>query len=290
MSDITIPAQHEMMPELLQAMRELGGSGSIAEINVRTRALLNLPEAVLNAPHGDSSQTEVDYRLAWARSYLKKVGILENSTRGVWALTAQGRALQDIDPQAVVRAVRAQRSQASAASPIPDGPPAGAAMEAGQDVPPEQGPGWEERLRAVLLSLPPDAFERLAQRMLREMGFVQVEVTGRTGDGGLDGVGMLRLGGVLTFRLYFQCKRYQGSVGSREIRDFRGALQGRADKGLFLTTGRFTSDAVREAARPGALAIDLMDGGDVAQRLRELELGVHPVVDYTVDEDWFRSI
>ena len=218
------------------------------------------------------------------------MGILENSTRGVWALTAQGRALRDIDPQAVVHAVRSQRSQAPAARPGPGGLPAEARPSAGQDEPPERGQAWEERLRAVLLSLPPDAFERLAQRMLREMGFVQVEVTGRTGDGGLDGVGMLRLGGVLTFRLYFQCKRYQGSVGAREVRDFRGALQGRADKGLFLTTGRFTADAVREAARPGALAIDLMDGDDVAQRLRELELGVRPVTDYTVDEDWFRSI
>jgi len=129
----------------------------------------------------------------------------------------------------------------------------------------------------ILRGIKPDAFERLCQRILRESGFTKVEVTGRSGDGGIDGAGVLRVN-LISFHVRFQCKRYTGSVGPREIRDFRGAMVGRADKGLFITTGRFTRDAANEAARDGAPAIDLIDGIDLCDLLRKLELGVETVV------------
>ncbi len=125
----------------------------------------------------------------------------------------------------------------------------------------------------ILRRIPPDAFERLCQRVLRESGFVKVEVTGRTGDGGMDGAGVLRVN-LLSFHVRFQCKRYAGAVGTREIRDFRGAMVGRADKELFLTTGGFTKDAQREAVRDGAPAIDLIDGRDLCDLLKDHRLGV----------------
>src|SRR5205823_8842550 len=109
-------------------------------------------------------------------------------------------------------------------------------------------------------------------RVLRETGFTQVEVTGRSGDGGIDGKGIAKINGILSFRVVFQCKRYRGSVGASEIRDFRGAMQGRADKGLFITTGYFTRDAIKEATRDGATAIDLVDGEKLVEKLRELGL------------------
>src|SRR5205807_2837236 len=99
---------------------------------------------------------------------------------------------------------------------------------------------WKDDLLALLRALSPDAFERLAQRVLREAGFLKVEVKGRSGDGGIDGIGVLRVN-LLSFQVLFQCKRYQGSVGAGAIRDFRGAMIGRSDKGLVLTTGAFTS-------------------------------------------------
>jgi restriction system protein len=139
------------------------------------------------------------------------------------------------------------------------------------------------------------AFERLIQRFLRESGFIQVEITGRSGDGGIDGRGIMRLGGLLSFHVIFQCKKWQGAVGASQIRDFRGAMVGRADKGLFVTTGTFTKDAAREAIRDGAPAIDLVDGDhQLVQKLKELSLGVKTekveVEKVTVDKNWFSSI
>lgn len=119
----------------------------------------------------------------------------------------------------------------------------------------------------------PSAFERLAQRLLRESDFVKVEVTGKSGDGGIDGSGVLRIG-LISFQVLFQCKRYAGSVPSGTVRDFRGAMQGRADKGLIITTGTFTADARKEATRDGAPAIDLIDGEALCQLLKDKRLGV----------------
>ncbi len=138
----------------------------------------------------------------------------------------------------------------------------------------------------------PDAFERLTQRLLRESGFVQVEITGRTGDGGIDGKGIARIHGFMSFHVIFQCKKYQGSVSAGSIRDFRGAMVGRADKGLFITTGTFTSAAIKEATRDGAPPIDLVDGEQLAEKLKELQLGVQTemVEKITIQKDWFTSI
>jgi len=117
-------------------------------------------------------------------------------------------------------------------------------------------------------------------------------VTGRTGDGGIDGKGIAKINGILSFHVVFQCKRYAGSVGSAEIRNFRGAMQGRADKGLFITTGYFTREAIREAVRDGASAIDLVNGDKLAEKLKTLGLGVK--VDYiesiTLQPEWFKTI
>ncbi|MDQ7071814.1 MAG: restriction endonuclease [Rhodobacterales bacterium] len=137
----------------------------------------------------------------------------------------------------------------------------------------------------------PSAFERLAQRLLREAGFTKVEVRGKSGDGGIDGVGLLRVN-LVSFQVFFQCKRWKGGVGSPEIRDFRGAMQGRADKGLFITTGNFTSQALDEATRDGAMAIDLIDGDRLCELLKDNDLGVSTktVEQIEIDEKWFASI
>jgi restriction system protein len=153
---------------------------------------------------------------------------------------------------------------------------------------------WREELLATLQEMDPSAFERLIQRMLREAGFIQVQVTGRTGDGGIDGNGIMRLAGMLSFHVIFQCKRYKGSVTVSQVRDFRGAMVGRADKGLLITTGNFTNDALKEATRDGAPAIDLIDGETLINRLKELDLGVKTekveVENVTVDREWLLSL
>jgi restriction system protein len=285
----TLPTFDELFNPLIRALRALGGSGSIQELYDKVIELEQLPEAVLSQPHTDGGdQTEVAYRLAWARSYLKKFGLLENSQRGVWSLTAQAKDLDKVNPVEVVRAVRAlskksgtKKSEALAPQEIPE--------ELLQEEAQEEA--WKLKLNAVLTSLAPAAFERLTQRMLRELGFIQVDVTGRSGDGGIDGRGIARVNGVMSFHVLFQCKRYKGSVGAGEIRDFRGAMVGRADKGLFITTGVFTPAAVKEATRDGAPPIDLIDGEMFAEQLKELGLGVRKELVETikVDEKWFEG-
>ena len=281
-----MPKYHELMNPLIQALHDLGGSGSIEEISSKVSESLDLPDDVLNIPHDPnrSSQTEVEYRLAWARTYLKEYGVLDNSERGVWLIVPEKRGTSKVDPQTVIKTVRERIRQEREAQP--------AAEDSAEELS-EEPASWRTRLHHILTEgLSADAFERLVKRMLRESGFVQVEVTGRTGDGGIDGKGIVRIGGLLSFHVLFQCKKYKGSVSAGAIRDFRGALIGRADKGLIVTTGTFTRDAIREAARDGATPIDLMDGDELAEKLKELHLGIKTemVESVDVDTEWFKSI
>lgn len=271
------------MNPLLQALRSLGGSGTIEEINNKVAEIADFTDDQLELLHNsdkNDGRTEIEYRLAWARTYLKRAGLLENSTRGVWALTAAGNKVDQVDPKEINRNVQAEHKKARQA------------IEEDEEAP--EIVNWKTELRETLLKMLPAAFERLVQRMLRESGFTQVEVTGQSGDGGIDGKGLLRLGGFLSFHVIFQCKRWQGSVSSSTIRDFRGAMVGRADKGLLITTGNFTKDAVKEASRDGAPAIDLIDGDQFLEKLKELGLGVATrkveVEEIAVNHEWFANI
>lgn len=272
------------MNPLIRALRALGGSGSIEEIYDKVVEMEKLAEDVVSQLHDPekSNQTEVGYRLAWARTYLRKYGVLENSARGIWSLTSRAKQVKEVDPQDVVRSVRTSDRK-------------GEADESNETPPPEVSAEvqWQQRLHLILTQkLTPAAFERLTQRLLRESGFTQVEVTGRSGDGGIDGRGIARINGLMSFHVLFQCKRYKGTVSAGEIRDFRGAMVGRADKGLFITTGTFSPAAVKEATRDGAPPIDLVDGEELAAKLKELNLGIQRemVEVVRVDEGWFDNV
>jgi len=251
----------------------------------------NIPEdisVILHSPE-KSNLTEVGYRLAWARTYLKKYDFLENSSRGVWSLTPKAKEHAVVNPQEVVRFVRELDKKSPKPKKI--------RKENSVDLPvtemPEEEQEWREQLHHILTKiLSADAFERLAQRLLRESGFVQVEVTGRSGDGGIDGKGIAKIHGFMSFHVIFQCKKYQGAVSASDIRDFRGAMVGRADKGLFITTGSFTPAAVKEATRDGAPPIDLVDGDHLADKLKELGLGIKTemVEKISLDDKWFLSL
>lgn len=284
MTDTHVPRYDALMNPVLKALKELGGSGTIQEIDAKASEIAGLTNEQLEVLHNPDkgSQTEVEYRLAWTRTYLKKYGVLENSGRGVWALTREGRQIDRLNPKIVVQTVRDQFKSGRTA-----------VVEEDIDEPVSEVT-WRDELVEILLNMDASAFERLVQRLLRESGFVQVEVTGRSGDGGIDGKGIMRLGGLLSFHVIFQCKRYRDTVGAGHVRDFRGAMVGRADKGLLVTTGNFSKDAIREATRDGAPAIDLIDGDQLVAKLKELELGVHTkkveVEQITVDRDWLLGI
>ena len=278
-----VPSYDKLMIPVLNALVSLGGSGTIEEINEKVYELEDFSEEVLQVSHKeDGSQSEIDYRLAWARTYLKKFGLLENSARGVWNLTESEIDIKQINTDEIVRHGRSHNKKIDkkTQNEVAD-------SEIEKEV--EESLEWKEELLNTILKISPNAFEKLTQRLLRESGFVEVEVTGRSGDGGIDGKGIARMSGLLSFHVIFQCKRYKGSITPSQIRDFRGAMQGRADKGIFITTGNFTRDAKKEATRDGAPPLDLIDGELLCEKLKEFSLGVKTkiVEEVEIDESFF---
>lgn len=272
----------------LKALKNLGGSGSVSEIEEEVAQILDLNDDQLNDIHRGNT-SKLSYRLAWARNYLKRFGLLENSSRGIWALTEKGINTEKVNKEEVKKKVIEEDRQ------IRDNKESNSKnqiIEYEEEYEEIQKFTWQEEIINELLNIPPNSFERLCQRLLRELGFQNVEVTGQTNDGGLDGKGLLKLGGVLSFHVIFQAKRYKGSVTPSIVRDFRGAMVGRADKGLIITTGSFTREAKKEAQRDGATPIDLIDGNDLAEKMKELELGVEIelVEKVNIKKDWFKSL
>ena len=272
----------DLFSPTIQAIHNLGGSATNYEIEEQVASLLNLADEEVEDIHRGNT-TKLSYRLAWARNYLKRLGLVENSRRAVWTLTPKGIQTKEIDQQEAKRIVRELSG-----TKANDSETKGRVEISGE----LDELVWEDELISVLKNIEPDAFERLCQRFLRELGFINVEVTGKSGDGGIDGVGVLKIGGVLSFHVVFQCKRYAGSVATAAIRDFRGAMIGRADKGIFITTGTFTRDAKQEAQRDGASPVDLIDGNALAAHLKNLGLGVEVKTreEVTINRSWFDAI
>jgi restriction system protein len=280
MMERRVPTYDKLLWPTLEALRAMGGSGSNQEILDKVIEILKMPEDLQNIPHGDGPNSEIAYRLAWARTYLRLFGALENSSKGVWTVTPKGQALKEQEVARVRALVKKEFPQKRQAR-----------LKESEALHETDDESWREKLLSILQGVSPDAFERLAQRLLRESGFVNVEVKGRAGDGGIDGIGVLRIR-LLSFQVLFQCKRYKGSVPAKDIRDFRGAMIGRTDKGLFITTGRFTPDARREATRDGAPPIDLVDGEQLCDLLKELKIGVKSEVVEKIEilPDVFKAI
>jgi restriction system protein len=269
----------DLFNPVLLAMHQLGGSASIEELKEKIIEILSLTDDEINEIHR-GNVTKLEYRLAWARTYLKKQELLENSARGVWALTGKGQKTNKVDKRKVKKFYsdlcknNLSKTTTSETKVI------------------DNEVTWQENALKIIRNMTADAFERLSQRLLRELGFINVEVTGKVGDGGIDGKGILRIGGVLSFHVVFQCKKYTGSISPSLIRDFRGAMIGRADKGLFITTGNFTREAEREAIRAGAPPIDLVNGIELVEKLKELKLGISTQVveEVIINSQWFDNI
>lgn len=274
---MSVPKYDEFYNSLLTAMRDLGGSATNQEIEDAVAELEGLTEVQLAEQHR-GNRTKFSYRLAWTRNYLKRYGLLENSSRGVWSLTQKGFDTDSVDKDEVNKYVKSLDAKT--------------VSEEGTDEPTEAElavDDWKSLLLDKLMEMSPDSFERLCQRILRESGFQGVKVTGKSGDGGIDGHGLIKVSGLISFPVMFQCKRYKNSIGSQIVRDFRGAMQGRYSKGLIMTTATFTRDARMEAIRDGAPNIDLIDGEELVEIMKDLRLGVtvEQAENVTVENDWF---
>lgn len=272
------PPFHFFFVPTLKALNELGGSGSNEEIYKKVISLTTLPPDVLDEMH-NFTMTEVEYRLAWAKTYLKNFGAIENSKHRVWSLNAKGvKMLKEgnIDVKEICNFSAKKHGKINLTSE--------------EDLIEQESTNWREQITEILQHLDPYAFERLAQRLLRECGFSDVQVTKRSGDGGIDGTGKLRIQGIFSFNVAFQCKRYKGQVGAPEIREFRGSLGTNIEKGVVITTGAFTKAAKEEASCEGKRLIDLMDGEELINKLAEYGIGLNEVKSYEVDEDFFNSL
>jgi restriction system protein len=285
--DLPGPQFVQFFGPVLHALRELGGSARPGEVRDKILELYDVPEA-LQVEVTSSGQPRYDNRVAWARFYLVRAGMLDSSVRGVWALTDAGQKAR-LDHAAALALFNEVHSGFTSGR-VPD-PPDNREVEV---EPPDTGGAGTATLRTQVLELlgklPPSGFERFCQRLLRESGFQSVTVTGKSGDGGIDGIGLLEVNPLVTFKVLFQCKRYtNNSVSPSQVRDFRGAMQGRADKGIIITTGTFTAEARKEAVRDGVPPIELVDGEKLVEMMEELGLGLVPVQAFKVDEGFFEQ-
>lgn len=288
-----LPEFARWIQPLLKALSELGGSARPQEVVDLVARNETVPDETLNQTLSNGFPRFTN-QVHWARFFLAESGLIDRSRRGVWSLSEEGRAsvnMTTAEVRGLVDAVQRKHASGSSATKSENQaiaiPMAAAAVTEQEAAPEDLEDNYRDRLLGLLKSLPPSGFERLCQRLLREAGFAEVEVTGRSGDGGIDGHGLLALNPFVTLRVLFQCKRYDGSVGPGAVRDFRGAMQGRADKGIVLTTGGFTADARREAVRDGVPPIELVDGPKLIDLFEQLELGLRPRTTYEIDSAFF---
>ena len=269
---------------IIEVLKESGGSGTVAEVIDRAIEKMGISENEQSTTL-KNGQSRVRNQVQWARLYLVRAGYINSSKRGVWSLTEKGMTtdIKTFDVLGTFRSVqkffKEEKKIEAKTEPFVD--------ETDEDeIEPQD---HKAKLMNLIKSLPPDGFERLSQRLLRESGFQQVFVTGKSSDGGIDGVGILQVNPFVSFNVLFQCKRYQGAVTPSQIRDFRGAMIGRADKGIIITTGAFTLEAKKEARRDGVPPIELVDGEALVQMFERLELGLIPRTTYDVNDKFFED-
>lgn len=288
MANQNLPQHFRYISPIIQVLKSLGGSGRSSEVTDLVIEKLGIPDHELEDLL-QSGQSRIKNQIHWARMVLVKIGFIDSSQRGVWSLTEKG-IHTDLSKDDLVVLYQTRRQwmgisdhkQEVCESTEPKSDDA-------ENIKLEKPVDYKEELINIIKALPPSGFERICQRLLRESGFAQVIVTGKSGDGGIDGHGILQVNPFVSFNVLFQCKRYQGNVMASQIRDFRGAMMGRADKGILLTTGSFTIDAKKEARRDGVPPIELIDGEKLIEMFELLELGLKSIKTYEVDYRFFEE-
>ena len=293
--DPRIPKCKKLLQPTFIAIKELGGSGRNNEIVEQIIKDLGIIDEVADIPHAQNpNKTELEYQTDWARTYLKKYGVLMNKKRGIWSISPDYLKIEALNEEEIYKAVnRAYNDRRASNSDDSDLPEDDDPTNDDEEFPDELKP-WTKRLADILLQMNPYTFEVLIRQVLRESGFAEVRVTPKSQDGGIDGLGKYVMNDIISFSVAFQCKRYRDTVGASAIRDFRGSLSSSVDKGLFITTGTFTRAAIEEASKQGSKTIDLIDGEQLISLLAKLELGVRKEevikYEYKVDEEYFKLL
>lgn len=264
---------------VLNALKKLGGSARPTEVFSEVIKDLGLEGSAELEERKKDGILKFHSKFGFVRYHLVRAGYIDQSNRGVWSLTEKGRSAPVLTEKQIHEMLLDVQRQVKSSGTYQ--------KKYSEEDELQEEPNYREELLAILKSLPPKGFEQICQRLLRESGFEKVEVTGRTGDKGIDGIGVLKVNAFVSFKVLFQCKRYAKTVGVEAIRDFRGAMQSRADKGIFLTTGTFTADAIAESDRDGAHPIELVDAERLLSLFESLELGLKPRVTYDIDKSFF---
>jgi restriction system protein len=268
---------------VLHVLRNNGGIGAASEIIDAVIDHLKIPEAEVDQTI-PSGQSRVRNQIQWARYYLTKAGLMDSPKNGIWRLTQEGNQTSLTTDQAkalvqkIVKEYQDSRKAKESSTPVKN-----------EDVAIVEDEEHSEDLLDTLKVMSPSGFERICKRLLTEIGIHDIQITGGAGDQGIDGIGRIRLNDVVNFNIVFQCKRYKETVSPALVRDFRGSMQGRAEKGLILTTGRFTSEAQKEANRDGVPPIELIDGERLVSLFEKYELGLKPKTVYELIPEFFRS-
>jgi len=270
---------------LLDALRDLGDSGKPKEVSSKIAENLNLSESILDETL-NSGTNKFHNQVAWARQYLVWEGLLDSSKHGTWKLTEKGKKthLNEEESRELFLKwveINTQARKAKSEKTI---------IEEQEHSKPENFEADNNAdLISVLQTLSPSGFEKICRELLREHGFENVVVTGGSHDGGIDGYGTLEMNPFVSFKVLFQAKRYKGSVSRAQVGDFRNAMIGRAEKGIIITTGTFTTEAIKEANRDGAPQVELIDGEKLISMFEKVELGLSPKIVYEVDFNYFNK-
>ena len=265
---------------LVEVLRNIGGSGTTADVIDQVIEYMKIPEGEV-AKTIASGVSRVRNQIEWARMYLVKADLIDSSQRGVWKLTEKGYEAVLSDDSIYEIFKKVQKTSQKTKEPKNQEE----LTEIDETIVDDEAHG--ETILSILKNLSSGGFEKLCKRLLTEIGVHDVQITGGTGDQGIDGTGVVKVNDVVGFNIIFQCKRYRDVVAPHHVRDFRGTMQGRADKGIIITTGRFTAEAKKESVRDGVPPIELIDGERLVTLFEKYKLGLKPKVVYDVVLDFF---
>ena len=261
-----MPKQSEIEMPLLGCLEKMGGKARPREIyDCLTQHFSDLTDSDL-AETLQSGGLKWTNRIQWVRQRLVSVGEMASPEHGVWAITDRGRKrLKERGNSEIVAPTKP-----SDEIHLVTRPTSAVNLEELSD---DYAEAFKQKTIQKLQDLTPEQFERFAGVLLAAYGFVEVRVSGRAGDGGIDGHGKLKVG-LATMNVAFQCKRWQGPVGRPEIDKFRGAIQGEYEQGIFFTTSDFSRQALDASLKKGAVPILLVNGDGIAQLMLDKQLGV----------------
>lgn len=267
---------------VLTTLQANGGAGNSSNVIEQVIEKLSITDEELEETTSNG-QSRIRNQIQWARFYLFKAGLIDNTQRGLWRLSNEGleKKLSNEDVYTLFKGVQESVKK----SPVVTPKKTEVKFEETTTEDEEHSVG----LLNLIQSLPASGFEKLCKRLLTEIGINDIFITGGSGDQGIDGKGLVKLNDVVSLNIVFQCKRYKETVSPHHVRDFRGAMQGRGEKGLIITTGRFTKEAKNEANRDGVTPIELIDGDRLVELFEKNQLGLKPVIVFEIDYEFFKG-